>query len=271
MIDPWVELCLTQLVLTARHGGPDPHVVTFLGFDNSYFYAVLLPGIAIALGREELLPAGFVTNFFLHLDGSKFSTSRNHVIWADDVLARSSADAVRVVALRHAPELGVRSISRAEAADLGADPLLTALHGWHALLTAAGPEPVPEIGAWTVAHREFYRELSLAAGRADALLSAATFTGAGYLDLLTGLIRTAVAFHLAELPDRPIVTRAEERRTSVALDYLALRAFAALAWPVLPGYAGALWRALGLSGTPRREVMWPPVPSGPIRLPDPPF
>ena len=55
-------------------------MVNFLGFDNTYFYAIVHAALLIASGEQDWLPYGSITNEFYNLDHSKFSTSRNHVI-----------------------------------------------------------------------------------------------------------------------------------------------------------------------------------------------
>ncbi|WP_206539003.1 class I tRNA ligase family protein [Nocardiopsis xinjiangensis] len=82
-MDAWVDLSLTYLdaVREERDEHGPAEVTLFLGYDNSYYYAVLLPALALALGEAELLPSDLVTNQFLHLDGEKFSTSREHAVW----------------------------------------------------------------------------------------------------------------------------------------------------------------------------------------------
>ena len=55
------------------------------GFDNSFYYLLFIPALLRALNSKAKLPDFVLTNEFLTLDGKKFSTSRNHAIWADEV------------------------------------------------------------------------------------------------------------------------------------------------------------------------------------------
>jgi methionyl-tRNA synthetase len=64
--------------------------VQFLGFDNSFFYALAQLCIGFAAqeaGLEAVLPSYLYTNEFYQYQHSKFSTSQNHLIWARDLLA----------------------------------------------------------------------------------------------------------------------------------------------------------------------------------------
>lgn len=58
--------------------------IHFFGFDNSFYYILFIPALLRALNPSSRLPDAVVTNEFLLLEGSKFSTSRNHAIWADE-------------------------------------------------------------------------------------------------------------------------------------------------------------------------------------------
>lgn len=259
LLDPWVELALVQLEQTERfvqeHGPTTP--VTFLGYDNSFYYAILMPAVAFATGRADLLPRAFVTNEFLHLDGAKFSTSRGHAVWADDVLAHTPADTLRLALLRRAPEDEIADLGTEAIAGMSADPLLRDLRRWIAgFADLVGAGTVPGTGAWSAAHREFYRFLNLTTRQLDRLLVADAFSSVAYVHELDSLVREALRFRTAEAYKRTLPDKAEEARTSVALEYLAAKAFAALAFPAMPSLCSALWNGLGLHGEPVRENVW---------------
>jgi methionyl-tRNA synthetase len=264
VIDPWVELALTQILNDGRFAGNGRTAnVTVLGFDNTYFYVVLLPVICFALGLESALPQGFISNRFLHLENSKFSTSRRHVVWADDVLDDVPVDFVRAALLRRSPEEEVRSVSQAEIGRFGADPLVDKLDQWLVTLRELpGDGEVPGTGAWTVNHRSFYRALCMLSEEFDHLLAVDSFSSVAYIEKLESLLRDAARFHAVEQARRKISAAQEEARTSVALEYLAVKAFAALVCPVMPTVGSILWQELGLSGDPRRERHWSFIPSG---------
>lgn len=274
VLDPWAELCFTFLDAAAEAGAGQaqpPEVTLFLGYDNSYYYSILLPALAFATGAEAALPAAMVTNRFLLLDGAKFSTSRGHAEWADDALERAPADAVRAALLRAAPEGTETSIGTAECADLAGDPLFAAVQDWiagHAALVEEVEGVVPGTGAWTLAHRELYRFLCLATRQADGLLLPDGFSARGYVRLLDAVVDRVRTFRETEADLRRNALFPEEARTSVALELLGSKALAALAWPVLPDLGQELHQALGLTGTPMREDPWTFLASG-HRLPWP--
>jgi methionyl-tRNA synthetase len=66
------------------------------GLDNGFYSALMWPAIFTALGVEPAQHGGSIVNEWYTLDGLKFSTSRNHAIWVDDLLAVEDAEIVRL-------------------------------------------------------------------------------------------------------------------------------------------------------------------------------
>jgi methionyl-tRNA synthetase len=105
-VDVWVEMGLGYLYAVPRQlghtGDPAPgwsrvdKVWNFLGFDNAPYYAILFPALFAAAGVRPGWLGGLVVNEFYRLDGAKFSTSRNHAIWAHELLADEDPAAVRL-------------------------------------------------------------------------------------------------------------------------------------------------------------------------------
>jgi methionyl-tRNA synthetase len=106
VINAWPELVVHQLYghkRNCRAGSPPPKVVNFFGFDNSYFYAILHAALLLAAEQADWLPHATVTNEFYNLEHNKFSTSKDHVIWARDLAERHSTDVIRYYAALNAP------------------------------------------------------------------------------------------------------------------------------------------------------------------------
>lgn len=264
VVDPWVDLALTQIINTTRFGGGEgASGVTALGFDNTYFYLVLLPAVCFALDRPDALPQGFISNRFLHLDDEKFSTSRRHVVWADDLLNELPVDVVRLSLLRRSPEEEVRSVGTAEIREFGSDPLLARLDRWvEALRELPGDGVIPGTGAWTGNHKTFYRRLCMFSEELEQLVAPDAFSSVAYVERLEAILLDMARFHSVEQSRRRIGGTPEEARTSVAMEYLATKAFAAAVAPVMPATGALLWQSLGLSGEPRRERYWTFIPGG---------
>lgn len=68
----------------------------FNGIDNTFYFAILYPAILLALGIDKPLMRGATVNELYLLEGQKFSTSRNHALWADEFLSTEDTDLVRL-------------------------------------------------------------------------------------------------------------------------------------------------------------------------------
>ncbi|KQV14829.1 MULTISPECIES: class I tRNA ligase family protein [unclassified Kitasatospora] len=82
----------------------ETEVVYFLGFDNTFPFAIAGAAMLLALGDRYALPAGFVTNEFYELEHQKFSTSRGHLVWGQDLADRLPRDVGRFHLAATSPE-----------------------------------------------------------------------------------------------------------------------------------------------------------------------
>ncbi|WP_206539004.1 hypothetical protein [Nocardiopsis xinjiangensis] len=96
----------------------------------------------------------------------------------------------------------------------------------------------------------------------DGTLIPASFSARAYIGLLDSFLARAQEFRGAERALRRVPSQQEEARTSAALEYLAAKVFASLAWPVVPSLAEGVWEWLGGSGHPVREQVWSFLPTG---------
>jgi methionyl-tRNA synthetase len=111
-VDVWAEMALANLFAPARHLDPGVRTLSdcvgawrgiteqwlFMGIDNAFYYAMMIPALHLAAGMPAGLttgPTGLVVNEFYRLTGSKFSTSRQHAIWAHEYLTTEDVGAVR--------------------------------------------------------------------------------------------------------------------------------------------------------------------------------
>jgi methionyl-tRNA synthetase len=125
----------------------DTRVVYFLGFDNTYPFAIAALAMLLAADGRYLLPEEFVTNEFYELDNEKFSTSRGHVVWGRDLVAEVPRDLVRFHLAATSPENQRTDFSRAALARVTTARLI---EPWNRMadtmdgLTGRGPLPVSE-------------------------------------------------------------------------------------------------------------------------------
>jgi methionyl-tRNA synthetase len=129
VLNAWAETIPAAMFTTAycaaqrglRPGPPgelwrqehDLRLVHFLGFDNAFFWS--LPYIALLMAHEGryILPDTIVPNEFYELESEKFSTSKGHVVWCQDLLREVPRDLVRLYLASTAPEHQRTSFSRA--------------------------------------------------------------------------------------------------------------------------------------------------------------
>jgi methionyl-tRNA synthetase len=83
----------------------DPKVRSyyFMGKDNITFHTVMWPSILLGVGDLNL-PYDVVSSEFLKMEGKKFSSSRNVVIYVRDFLSRYDPDALRYYLMIAGPE-----------------------------------------------------------------------------------------------------------------------------------------------------------------------
>lgn len=78
-------------------------LVHFLGHDCAYSHMVVYPALLSTLSTYRI-EQSFYPNQFLKLEGLNLSTSRNHAIWARDLVAMACSDSARLYLASIAPE-----------------------------------------------------------------------------------------------------------------------------------------------------------------------
>lgn len=147
-IDVWVELGLGMLYAVARHLDPAARTLEecvaawgqagemwhTLGIDNAFYYGIMIPALLMAAGLPVGTLTGLVVNEFYRLDGLKFSTSRNHAIWADEFLAETDVGLVRAYLAWDRPDRDETDFRRSS---------LAAFAARYPLLGDSRPAPAP--------------------------------------------------------------------------------------------------------------------------------
>jgi len=229
--------------------GDGARIVQFFGYDNSFYYAALIPALLKAFDPEIRLPEALVTNEFYHLEGEKFSTSRDHRILGRDILAQEPRDAVRFYVAYTAPE---REATNFVLDDFHATIDREIRQGWIGWLHGLGARlgehydgQVPATGDWTEDHRRFFQRLEGLLQEAAAGYAVPGFSPQRATRALTEIVREARRFAAGESHWQGVTTRTEEQRTAYALEVLAAKLLGLAAAPIMPDFAVALWRALG--------------------------
>lgn len=227
----------------------DARVVQFFGFDNNWNHGVLYPAMLMAFDAEANPPQAFVTNLMYRLDGEKFSTSRNHAVWAREIVGLNSPDTVRCYGAHTCPEAEPTNYVLSEFADFVNDELIGRWQGWLADLqgrmdtTYEGK--TPEAGAWTDGHLAFLKRLKSFLDEAEESLAAETFSPQRLTRVLCELVRSAHDFGKAESSWSAAPSAHNEQRTAFALELAAARTLAMMTQPLMPDFSNHLWACLG--------------------------
>lgn len=242
----------------------EARVYQCFGCDNGFLYGMFIPALLLAFDSGIRLPAAYVMNEFYRLDDLKFSTTRQHAIWARAMLAEVPRDLVRFYLASTRPETDSTNFTMAEFEEAVDRQLIGTWQAWLAELGARiegerGGE-VPWTGDWTEEHRRFYQRLEDLIADAAEGYEARTFSLQRVTRALDELVRTARRFAKGEEHWRGVASRSEERRTSLALEVLAAKALAVAVSPIMPEFAARLWHDLGFD-MPLAEVGWEERPA----------
>lgn len=247
----------------------DVDVVQFCGFDNGYFYGMLIPALLLAYDPQIKLAKAVLLNEFYHLDGSKFSTSRNHAIWGRELLEREPVDAVRFYLALSGPETEQTNFTLAEYEETVGRELASHWQGWlRELGTKLSDEYgslAPAVGVWTDEQHQFYEKLRACIAEAAAAYEAESFSPRRAARVLLEVVRAAREFGAASDEQQRQNAQRSVRRTGLALELAAAKTLAVLSGPLMPEFSERLWRDLG-NDTPSLDGIWEEnpqwVPSG---------
>lgn len=218
--------------------------VQFIGFDNSWFYAVAHVAIALA-AHDASVPVAplpqIVTNQFYLLENFKFSTSLGHVIWGRDLLAAWEPDPVRLYLCLSNPETQESNFTVSDMEHMLDErlvrPFERAAAAWNRLLSTDRVDTALN-GTWEAWQRDFRRRFELSYEADTFSLRRAAATLMTYLDFVASEL---------ELADREYGTC-----PAAAIGYLALYAA-----PLMPGFAERLAVCAGVAAAPAWDS--PPV------------
>ncbi|MGF6547399.1 class I tRNA ligase family protein [Paraburkholderia youngii] len=211
--------------------GSDTFLICSTGIDNTI--PVLVGVTGCALVQENFRPFDSVNfNYFLKLNGSKFSTSRGHVIWAGDIgnINGINTDALRVYLSEICPE--------EEETDFRVGNML----GRHNHLVSTVGTLVASACATIVENPAFRGEPAFDSSLFARLVEL-------YGQQSAALSPDKLRVSLASKPLMAWLDLANEARTP-ATAYTWLKGLAFLAAPLMPRTADAIWVWLGHADTP---------------------
>lgn len=273
----WFEMAAGELAATselADEAGLDggwkcflkskgAEVVKFCGFDNSYFYSVFFPAILTSFDPAIKLPEVFITNEFYRLDGSKFSTSRDHVIWGRDILAKTPVDCLRFYLAYSGPETEGTNFTIAEYQTAVDRDLISGVERWlrrlGEVIDADFDGYAPGADGWTADQHRFYGDLELYRERASEAYEARTFSTRLAARVIIDLARAAAEFQTRE-SNQAFSKHNSRCKASVALQLAAAKTLAVVSAPIMPDFGARLWESLGCEG-PIFSGCWNDLPS----------
>jgi methionyl-tRNA synthetase len=230
------------------YSNDNARVVHFFGFDNGYFHALLFPAIYLALDWDIRLPEAFVVNELLNLNGLKFSTSRNHLIWGKDLLKLTSSDYVRYYLSYIRPETSKNNFQLQEFVTVINEQLATTWQQWLASLFKRCEilfnNKVPAAGAWTVEHKKFFELVHQLLNETKNAYEHNNFSPQRVCRLANELVRETVRFSASQSHYENLDDAYNTLRTAIALELLAAKTLALLIQPIMPTFAEKLWEAL---------------------------
>lgn len=216
--------------------------IQFLGFDNSFFYAIAHLALALAgreVGIEALLPNAIITNEFYQLENYKFSTSQGHLIWGRDLLAEAALDDVRFYLAWSNPEYNQSNFSRSEFQAVSSQKFRQPLEALvSALRDLGGHSVAPSLPPFVRTLRQRF-ETAYSSEQPSLRIAATTLCNG--IELANNLIK------------------AGENPSSIRSFALALAAGAA---PLTPETADRIFEAAGGTG----PILWPADDAEPLRV-----
>jgi len=222
----------------------ESHHYYTMGKDNITFHTVLWPAILMGVGDLKL-PDEIVASEFLHMEGSKLSTSRGNVIYVRDVLDRYDADALRYYLMIAGPENQDTDFTWAEFIRRNNDELVAT---WGNLVHRTlvnvqrnfGEVPTPKLEDRDSA---ILKEVEEALDTVEDLLEEARFQGA-----LKHVMAMAAKVNVYLGTEQPWHTIKTDRQRAGTVLYVALRCvdnLKTMLTPFLPFSSQRLHRMLG--------------------------
>jgi methionyl-tRNA synthetase len=234
-------------------------IAHFMGFDCSFSHAILWPATLMAHGGFAV-PQYAVTNEFYQLEGEKFSTSRGYAIWGGELLRRVPADLVRFYVCLTGPEEEQGSFEAKHFLATVNEQLVGSLQAWirlvfHEVRDEWGgqvPDVVPATGS------AFADQVAGLADRMAAALAPETFSPRAATAELLSVIHALPAAS-ADLRAARSAADPADHSALLALHLELMATLAATAWPIMPAFCLALWKALQLppSDPLRQTIPWP--------------
>jgi methionyl-tRNA synthetase len=225
-------------------------VVHFYGFDNTFYHTLFFPAVYLALG-EIRLPHAHIVNELLNLNGSKFSTSRNHLIWARDLVKNIPVDYMRWFLCETRPE-GIRTNFELNNFIVGVNKLFNGLllpwmNELLQLVNSHFQGKLPEAGSWTCEQSQLY---DLTLSNSKKVINLYNIENFSPQSIVINLRMFAEKSFIQLQAEKTFTESSSLRnylRTSIALSALNLKIFALLAKPIIPTISNHILEFINVS------------------------
>lgn len=215
----------------------DVDIVHFYGYDNSFYHTLLFPAVYLGLGLSNL-PKAHVVNELLNLDGKKFSTSRNHLIFGQELSKQFPIDQIRWYLCKIRPE-GVRTnFVLSEAAsyiDQYFNGLIYPLRDQILnILDTKFRGVFPDAGAWTSEHKMYFSNLKSTVKNVCQNYMRGGFSLVCITELIETFAIETKRFLNSQLYYLSVKNTHNYARTAFALSALGMKTIAELSLPITP-------------------------------------
>lgn len=236
-----------------------PRTLLAFGFDNAYLRAVVFPAVLGAFTDLLELPDTLICNEFYTLDGSKFSTGRNHAIWGRQAFDPAGRDQLRLYLALTRPQDRRSDFSVAAYRRFVIDELA----GWQDWLDGVQDRlhrhfdgVVPAAGTFFPEAEDCYTDLQRLAARAARSYRPDRLSTRSAVQAACDLVATARRFAPVAEDLLGVPGLSGQARTAMALELMAVRTLAEAISPIAPDLAARLAAAIGQDTAPAPQ----PVP-----------
>ena len=195
------------------------------------------------MGYDEnmKLPDQFITNEFLCLEGDKFSTSRNHAIWGNDILNDINSDYLRLYLAFVGPSKRETNFIMKEFKKFSEELWTNTFLPWienlqHKLETTFNNE-IPHIGAWSKEHVCYFNNLVTSHKAATKYFNVSFYDSRSIVSEIKGIISGAYEFSFDENILFSNDSLNNNQRTSINLELNTLYCLGVLLYPIMPELA----------------------------------
>jgi methionyl-tRNA synthetase len=223
----------------------DIELSIFFGSDNSFGRLLMIPAVTSAVGAESLVPRRCFFNHFLLLDGSKFSTSRNHAVWVNEFADEENSDMVRFFLAMIHPDTQETNFAlsefRAHVAKFWRGDLAALVRSLRLRLQMLGNQSIPPAGTWGRDEIRFYRRIMEIDGLIDHWYRLDTFNPSLIARELELFVRDAVSFgNACEVWPRYAQPDPDRVRTQLRILLCAYIRTAMALYPLCPKMGGLM-------------------------------